>query len=48
MTRIPGPPPGILRALDDEGAGVGVERVGMHLEQTVVVAAKDEGERIER
>src|SRR5205814_10151151 len=44
----PGAPPGILRTLDDEGAGAGVEGVRMHLEEPVVVAAEDEGEGIER
>src|SRR5260370_26898078 len=43
-----GPAPGILRALHDESAGARIERIGMDLEQAVVVAAKDERKRVER
>jgi hypothetical protein len=43
----PRPPPGRLRALDDERAGVLVERIRMHLEQAVLGLAKDEPERVE-
>src|ERR1700687_1170770 len=43
-----GSTPRIFRALDDEGAGVRIEGIGGDLEQAVVVATKDEGERVER
>src|SRR5207237_1756377 len=40
--------PGSLRTLDDEGAGVRVEGIGVNLEEAVVVAPEDEGEGVER
>src|SRR5207237_5009949 len=43
-----GTAPRVLRTLDDEGAGVRIEGIGVNLEQTVVVATEDEGERVER
>ncbi len=42
-----GPPPARFVALDDEGAGVAVERVHVGLEQSVLVFLKDEGEGVE-
>ena len=42
----PGRPPGGLGALDDEGAGVGVEGVGVDLEHAVLGGAEDEGEGV--
>src|ERR1700730_4575389 len=43
-----GTAPRILRALHDEGAGAGIERIGVDLEQAVIVATEDEGEGVER
>ncbi len=40
--------PGSLRTLDDEGAGARVERISVNLEEAVIIAAKDEGEGVER
>ena len=42
----PGRPPGALGALDDEGAGVGVEGVGVDLEHAVLGGAEHEGEGV--
>src|SRR5437016_8147880 len=39
--------PGVLRALHDEGAGVGIEGIGVDLEEAVRIAPKDEREGVE-
>ena len=39
--------PGLLAALDDEGREPGLEGVGVHAEQAVLVLAEDEGEGLE-
>ena len=42
-----GSPPALLGTLNDEGARLAVERIGMDLEQPVVVLPEDEGEGVE-
>src|SRR5579863_5848913 len=43
----PGVEPGRLVTLHQKGAGRAVERVGMHLEQTMLIFAENKGESIE-
>src|SRR5258706_12474033 len=44
----PGTAPCVVRALDDEGARLAGEWIGVHLAEAVLVGAKEKAERVER
>ena len=46
MASKPRPPPRRIRALDDEGRGIGIELVGMRPDPAVLGLLEDEGERV--
>src|SRR5438270_4667872 len=43
-----GAAPGVLGALDNEGAGASIERIGVDLKEPVIISPEDEGKGVER